>query len=180
MNDGDRNEFWILGYGSLMWDPGFDFVRNRPALLSGFHRRFSVLSNGSYGRPDSPGLALGLHYGGSCKARAFQIAPEKMVDTLGYLDQRESAYLRKEVTIIVEDRGPVDALTYIVNPDHPRYAGHLGQEETVRLISSGSGSKGTSLGYLEKTVQELENQGMQKSNMHDLLADVRRFSQTGL
>ena len=30
---------WIFGYGSLMWEPGFAFVRAERALVTGWHRR---------------------------------------------------------------------------------------------------------------------------------------------
>ena len=172
----DSQGLWVFGYGSLMWDPGFLFSRSYPAVLIGYHRRFSVYSNGSYGCPTSPGLALGLHRGGSCRALIFQIAAKNEENTLAYLDRRESAYLRKKVKVSVGKGGFIEAITYIVNPQHPRYAGFLHKRETARLILNGTGSKGSSLGYLEKTVSELERQGMLKSNMHDLLDTVRAFA----
>lgn len=163
-----------------MWDPGFPFFRSYPAVLNGYHRRFSVYSNRSYGCPTSPGLALGLHRGGSCRAWVFQVADEHEEKTLAYLDRRESAYLRKKVKVAVEGEGLLEALTYIVNPQHPRYAGHLHKHETARLILNGKGSKGSSLGYLEKTVRELERLGMRKSNTHDLLETVRALASRNL
>lgn len=169
---------WIFGYGSLMWDPGFPIVHTCCAVLNGYHRRFSVYSNGSYGCPESPGLALGLHPGGSCRARAFHVAPTHSEETLAYLDRREAAYLRKTVTIALEDGDAVWAVTYVINPEHPRYARDLPVHETAQLILTGSGSKGTSLGYLEKTVSELESQGMRQSNMHDLLNAVRSLARS--
>lgn len=167
---------WIFGYGSLMWAPDFPFVRTCAAVLNGYHRRFSVYSNGSYGCPESPGLALGLHPGGSCRARAFQISSADVDETLAYLDRRESAYRRKTVSIKLGDSNSVIATTYIADPEHPRYAGNLTDSETARLILHGTGTKGTSLGYLEKTVSELESQGISRSNMHDLLRSVRKFA----
>jgi cation transport protein ChaC len=32
-------EFWVFGYGSLMWKPGFAYLDSEPALLRGLHRR---------------------------------------------------------------------------------------------------------------------------------------------
>src|SRR3546814_20654616 len=32
--------FWVFGYGSLMWHPGFPHVEVRPARLRGLHRSF--------------------------------------------------------------------------------------------------------------------------------------------
>lgn len=159
-----------------MWAPNFQSVRTCPAVLNGYHRKFSVYSNGSYGCPENPGLALGIHPGGSCRARAFEVSPAHAEETIAYLDKRESAYHRRTVSIRLEDGAKVAAMTYVVNPRHARYAGILSERETARLILSGEGSKGTSLGYLENTVSELESQGINRSNMHDLLRSVRTFA----
>jgi len=156
-----------------MWDPGFPSAENSPAVLRGYHRRFSVFSNGSYGRPESPGLALGLHPGGSCRARALRVGPSQAYETIAYLDRRESAYLRRQVVITFDDGTPQEATTYVINPEHPRFAGDLLDQEIAHFILTGSGSKGTSLAYLEKTVRELESQGVQRGSMHTLLKNVR-------
>jgi cation transport protein ChaC len=33
-------DFWVFGYGSLIWHPGFPHLEVRPARVSGYHRRF--------------------------------------------------------------------------------------------------------------------------------------------
>ena len=65
-----NRKFWIFGYGSLMWRPGFDFVESQPALIRGYHRRLCVASFVHRGTPDNPGLVLGLDRGGSCHGMA--------------------------------------------------------------------------------------------------------------
>ncbi|MEO1504755.1 MAG: gamma-glutamylcyclotransferase, partial [Pseudomonadota bacterium] len=52
--------FWVFGYGSLMWDPGFAHVERREALLHGFARRFCMWSVHYRGTPEDPGLVLAL------------------------------------------------------------------------------------------------------------------------
>src|SRR5579871_1904051 len=63
--------FWVFGYGSLMWRPGFDYLEARPALLRGYHRAFCVESTHYRGTPECPGLVLGLDRGGACRGRVF-------------------------------------------------------------------------------------------------------------
>ena len=58
---------WVFGYGSLIWRPGFPFVRSEPALLSGAHRRLCIYSHRHRGTPERPGLVFGLVRGGSCR-----------------------------------------------------------------------------------------------------------------
>src|SRR3546814_18199792 len=43
--------FWVFGYGSLMWHPGFPHVEVRPARLRGLHRSFCVYSPRYRGTP---------------------------------------------------------------------------------------------------------------------------------
>jgi cation transport protein ChaC len=33
---------WLFAYGSIMWNPGFDFAESAPALLRGWHRAFCI------------------------------------------------------------------------------------------------------------------------------------------
>ena len=101
-------QFWIFGYGSLMWRPGFDFIRSEPALVRGYHRRLCVYSYVHRGTPEQPGLVLGLDRGGSCHGMGFEIAPEKWDDTLSYLRAREQVtmvYLERRTEMMLRSTG---------------------------------------------------------------------------
>ena len=56
MGDG----FWVFGYGSLIWHPGFAFDDRRIALLRGWRRAFCMTSIVYRGTPQAPGLVLAL------------------------------------------------------------------------------------------------------------------------
>ena len=38
------DDFWVFGYGSLIWNPGFPHKDAQIARVNGYHRRFCVES----------------------------------------------------------------------------------------------------------------------------------------
>ena len=66
-----KGDVWVFAYGSLMWNPGFDYLERRPALLHGYHRAFCIYSNYYRGTDEQLGVVLGLDRGGACRGLAF-------------------------------------------------------------------------------------------------------------
>ena len=83
---GPDKGFWVFGYGSLMWNPGFPFDRRADAWLRGRHRRLCVVSRHHRGDYRQPGLVMGLDRGGSCRWIAYRVPAEAAARTLAYLD----------------------------------------------------------------------------------------------
>ncbi len=53
-------QMWVFGYGSLLWNPGFDYVEKRLARLIGYRRNFCMRSIYHRDTPAAPGLVLAL------------------------------------------------------------------------------------------------------------------------
>jgi glutathione-specific gamma-glutamylcyclotransferase len=63
-------ELWIFAYGSLIWNPEFEFKESRGATAGGWHRSFCLKLRRWRGTRELPALMLALDRGGSCKAAA--------------------------------------------------------------------------------------------------------------
>ena len=46
--------FWVFGYGSLMWRPGFAFVDRHVGKIYGYHRALCIYSHVHRGTPEKP------------------------------------------------------------------------------------------------------------------------------
>lgn len=171
-------DFWVFGYGSLMWDPGFPFKEARPALLRGYHRRFCVYSHRYRGTPQRPGLVLGLDQGGSCHGMAYRICCTTTEQVLDYLWEREmitGVYHPRWLKLDLEF-GRVEAVGFVVDRAHVQYTGKMTPETTAGLILQGHGRRGACHDYLRNTVRHLEQLGIHDralSHLLDIVEDRR-------
>jgi glutathione-specific gamma-glutamylcyclotransferase len=154
---------WLFAYGSLIWEPVFNYVEALPALLRGYHRSCCLYSFDYRGTPAQPGLVLGLDRGGSCRGVAFHLAPQGIAGSLDRLWQREMTappvYDLRQLPIRTR-RGTQLALAFTVRRDRRDYAGRLPLAEAARLIAQASGRRGTCRDYLDKTLAHLAAQGI--------------------
>jgi len=155
----------VFGYGSLMWRPGFPFSETAPALLKGAHRALCVYSIIHRGTHAQPGLVLGLDRGGACRGVVFRVAEGAEDDTIAYLRDREQVtdvYLEalRPVRLLDGSGRSLKALTYLVDRNHPQYAGRLSLEEQVRIVKNGKGQAGGNIEYVMRTLRHLEEAGV--------------------
>ncbi len=169
---------WVFGYGSLMWEPGFDWQERVLARLSGWHRSFCMRSIHHRGTETQPGLVLALDAaeGAACDGVAFAVAPENAERTLGYLRERElisSAYLEKTLPVALADGRAIEAVTYVIDPDHVQYCGGLPLEEQARIIATAVGGRGPNTEYLWNTAGHLGELGLADPDLDWLSERVR-------
>lgn len=170
------SQFWVFGYGSLMWRPGFPFIESQPAIIHGYHRSLCIYSHVHRGTPDRPGLVLGLDRGGSCLGLAFRVAWDRRDDTLAYLRDREQVtmvYLERHVHArLCRTRETVPAITYVVDRRHPQYAGRLPMKVLVDHVRQSAGRSGHNSEYIHNTVRHLRHMGIRDRTLEQLAAEL--------
>ena len=174
---------WIFGYASLMWNPNFSYLEAQPALLRGYHRSLCVYSTRYRGTPEKPGLVMGLDRGGSCRGRAFLLAAGEVPSIMTYLYKREmetNCYKPKFLNVKLLDKRRVKAFHFLVRRDHEQYTGKLSLDESAELVLSGTGPKGSSLEYLENTLDHLNQLGINKGSLHNIYEKAIIISQNKL
>jgi len=168
-----KGDLWVFGYGSLMWQPGFEFIEQVPARLIGEHRALCVYSFDHRGTPEKPGLVLGLDRGGACRGIAFRVSAKQRNDTVQYLRSREQTTnvyreVMRSVWLENEARQRVSALAYVVDRGHVQYAGRLSLAEQLRHVQQGHGRSGNNRDYVLSTVMSIEAQGFRDQPLHQL------------
>ena len=169
---------WVFGYGSLLWNPGFEARRTVLARLPDYHRSFCMRSIHHRGTPEEPGLVLALDAatGAECNGLALGVAPDEADAVLHYLRERElisSAYVEKVLEIALADGTQVEAVTYVIDPDHVQYCGGLPLEEQAQIIARAVGGRGPNTEYLHNTVAHLVTLGITDPDLDWLDGRVR-------
>jgi len=159
------SDFWVFGYGSLMWRPGFPFVEAMTAHLAGLHRALCVYSWVHRGTRDRPGLVLGLDRGGSCKGIAYRVNGKERDRVIAYLRDRElvtHVYHEawRSIRLARQHDTAATALTFVVDRKHEQYAGKLSREALLVHIRGRHGRSGANSEYVINTVRHLRELGL--------------------
>ncbi len=159
-----KEDVWLFGYGSLIWNPTVRFTEKRVARVQGWHRAFCLATPAGRGSVDNPGLVLGLDEGGHCDGVAFRIPADDAEPELAMLWKREmlsDSYLPKWLDLLDENgRRLACGLAFTINPADERYAGRMPRDQVVRALATASGALGSSADYLFNTCEGLQAVGI--------------------
>lgn len=98
---------------------------------------------------------------------------------LEYLRERElisSAYIEKMLEIDLADGRRVEAVTYVIDPDHVQYCGGLDLEEQANIIARAVGGRGPNTEYLFNTTEHLVQLGIMDRDLDWLVRRVRHLA----
>ena len=168
---------WVFGYGSLLWNPGFEPDEVVTARLDDFHRSFCMLSIHHRGTVEEPGLVLALDAaaGATCVGAALRVKANEEAGVLEELRARElisSAYVERHVTLSATDGRDIEALAYVIDPTHTQYC-QFDLETQARMIARSVGGRGPNDEYLYNTAAHLDQMGIDDADMRWLVGRVR-------
>src|SRR5215213_7384346 len=169
---------WVFAYGSLIWNPDFDFAESRPAFLFSYHRSFCLYSRDYRGTPERPGLVLGLDRGGACHGIAYRLPPDRVGPSLDRIWAREMTGRVYEMRAVAlrTAAGTVRGHACVVRRQSSDYAGRLSVEEAARLLAVAVGGRGTGREYLANTVRHLDELGIHDRRLHRIAARVAQLA----
>ena len=175
-DDADVSDFWVFGYGSLIYNPIIDHKQRVIASIYGYRRRFCLWTKIGRGSPDCPGLVLSLDRGGSCKGVAFQLNPQNAIVELDLLWRREMMTMAYQPRLLslYTDIGLKRGLAFVANPTRPAYAQPMPFEATVEVVAHAAGFNGPCREYLYDTVKGMQASGIRDQQLEKLAAAVQQ------
>ena len=169
-------DLWVFGYGSLMWDPAFEFAEVRRAYLPNYSRQFILLDTfGARGDADAPGLMAALDHGEGCQGLLFRIAApliERESDVLWQREMFGPAYIPQYVTAET-DHGPVFAMTFVADHSASIISCDLTPEQKLQYICTGRGFLGSSLEYLTNIASHFAALKIADEEVDNLMAQIK-------
>ena len=161
---------WIFAYGSLIWNPAFDFDEQRVGTLYGYHRRFCFWSKVGRGSPDAPGMMLALDNGGACTGILLGVRRARAQEELTSVFMREmtsQTYFARWGKVKT-DSGWLQAITFVANHGSENYVGRISLNDIAGHIARGFGHLGSCSEYLFNTMHHLEVFGLKDPMLREL------------
>lgn len=155
-------DFWVFGYGSLIWNPLLNFAARQRATLHGWHRSFCMRMIAGRATLETPGRMLALEPGGVTQGVAFRLTQQVADEELILLWVREmptGAYRPLWTSITLEDGTEASALVFVAEPDHPLYEPDARIESITPSIAGAAGPMGTNADYVHRLNEALNESG---------------------
>ncbi|KAH8737328.1 ChaC-like protein-domain-containing protein [Ilyonectria robusta] len=185
-------EFWLYGYGSLIWKPPPHFDTRIPGYVTGYVRRFWQVCQDHRGTPEAPGRVVTLiersyweeltdHHDSPERVWgvAYRIIPDKVAEVKEYLDIREiNGYSIHYAPFQPADGSkPIRTLVYIGTPDNDQFVGPQDPQKLAEHIFHSQGPSGLNKDYLLNLDVALQGLASGSSDVHisDLARRVRQL-----
>lgn len=178
--------FWVFGYGSLVWNPGFDYDEKIIGFIKDYKRVFDLACIDHRGTPDHPARTCTLEQdnGAICWGTAYCVrgGPDKEKAAMEYLERRECEYDHKTlVEFFKEEDSAQPTLTGVIvftsTPDkvsNKYYLGPAPVEDMARQIATAHGPCGNNREYLFSLEKAMFDIGHEEAYIIELANEVRK------
>ncbi|XP_049845745.1 putative glutathione-specific gamma-glutamylcyclotransferase 2 isoform X1 [Schistocerca gregaria] len=162
--DHHQTGLWVFGYGSLCWNPGFDYECCLVGCVRGWSRKFWQGNTTHRGTEGKPGRVATMvqEKEGEVWGCAFLVRGEA---ALPYLKDRECD-LGGYRTLVAKfeprraDRPAFPVLLYVATPDNRHWLGDAPLPDMARHIASSSGASGHNVEYVLRLAQFVRTAGL--------------------
>ncbi|THU60515.1 hypothetical protein C4D60_Mb07t13600 [Musa balbisiana] len=177
---------WVFAYGSLVWNPGFDFDKRIVGFIKDYERVFNLACIDHRGTPANPARTCTLEAkkGAVCWGSAYCVKGdrEKEKAAIQYLERRECEYDMKASVDFYKEDDPIKpavtgVLVFVSTPDKEANRYYLGPaplEEMARQIATASGPCGNNRDYLFLLEKALYDIGHEDGRVIELANEVRK------
>ena len=190
-SNGIANDFWLFGYGSLIWKPPPHYAERHAGYIKGYVRRFWQSSSDHRGTEERPGRVVTLVESDhavqeeeKCFGKSeidgddvtwgmvYRFTADMITEVHDYLDLREiNGYSRHYVPVFDgngRNESPIvsKALVYIGTPLNPAYVGPSPVETIADRIISCKGPSGENTEYLLEMAQALRDLSPDTKDRH--------------
>ncbi len=171
-------ELWIFAYGSLIWNPLFDYSDRCSIIVRDWHRQFCLLAPVGRGTIENPGLVLGLESKANayCEGIAYCLPIDENLESELLLLWRREMVVGSYIPTWIQGKNgdrDLEVLTFVVDTKHPVYV-NFSPEKTIESLATAKGSLGSSAEYLDNTVQGLLAAGIEDRTLIELNRLVKR------
>ncbi|KAK2982882.1 hypothetical protein RJ640_003538, partial [Escallonia rubra] len=178
--------FWVFGYGSLVWNPGFQYDEKVVGFIRDYRRVFDLACIDHRGTPEHPARTCTLERkdGSICWGAAYCVRGglEKERAAMEYLEHRECEYDQKtKVDFYKEGDSLQPAITGIIvftsTPDkesNKYYLGPAPLEDMARQIATAFGPCGNNRDYIFLLEKAMFDMGHEDDMVIELANEVRK------
>ncbi|XP_054793569.1 gamma-glutamylcyclotransferase 2-2-like [Prosopis cineraria] len=177
--------FWVFGYGSLVWNPGFEYDEKIIGFIKGYRRVFDLACIDHRGTPKNPAriCALEEKEGARCWGAAYCVrgGPEREKLAMQYLEQRECEYDQKTLVDFYKETDTLHpaltgAMVFTSTPDKSNqfYLGSAPLGDMARQIATACGPCGNNRDYIFLLEKAMYDIGHEDDMVIELANEVRK------
>jgi cation transport protein ChaC len=182
-----EGDLWLFAYGSLIWNPGHEFVEQVRGTTLGWHRSFCLTLTRWRGTREVPALMMALDRGGSCTGIVYRLPAGDRLKQVEMLLRRETdgipaTNVARWISVNTK-HGPIRALAFVASRSGPAYAGPQPHDVAAHVIARAAGHWGSAAAYLQRTVEKLDEHGIRDRNLWELQRlvanEIRQLTPSG-